>query len=288
MAGLLEDNYKDTLAQLEMLRPDGEATNLYFVADKKDVDDPRIRFALEQAIQYQADAVFFRTFPEDPKRSPIPQIYIYRDTSLVLDVSEYAIKHKKLWNAGVVPLVFILTLHEVKILNCRQEPEFDKDRQTPVYTPFCALEQLVAADQAFAAREVSSGALWDDPKFKNDFVLENTAYYKLLSQLKAFREKLLALKILSENTVNRVLVMAILVKYLNDRQDTAGNRVFQSGFFRRFSQEKSDDLAALFYEKGSCTRLFDHLSEHFNGGIFELTDNEKTELEQAAHLLRTS
>ena len=281
MAGLLEDNYKDTLAHLEMLRPDGEGTNLYFVADKNSVDDPRIRIALEQADQYQADAVFFRTFPEDPKRSPIPQIYIYRNTTLALDESRYADIHKRLWNAGVVPLVFIITSHGVKILNCRREPEFDKDRQTPVYTPFLTLQKLVSADQAFAAREISSGSLWDNPKFKNDFVLENTAYYKLLSQLKAFREKLLALEILSEHTVNRVLVMAILVKYLNDRQDTAGNRVFQSGFFRRFSQANSDDLAALFQEKGSCIKLFDHLSEHFNGGIFVLTDNEKTELEQA-------
>lgn len=38
----------------------------------------------------------------------------------------------------------------------------------------------------------------------------------------------------------------------------------------------------IFREKGSCIRLFDHLSLHFNGNIFELTDNEKAELYQAA------
>ena len=100
----------------------------------------------------------------------------------------------------------------------------------------------------------------------------------MLSHLKAFRQELLKLGILTEPTVNRILVMAILVKYLNDRQDSAGNRVFEKRFLSRFSHTDSDDLELLFREKGSCTRLFDHLSERFNGGIFELTEQEKLEL----------
>ncbi|HOI15404.1 MAG TPA: N-6 DNA methylase, partial [Geobacteraceae bacterium] len=189
--------------------------------------------------------------------------------------------HRRLWNAGIVPLVLILTAGQVKILNCRQEPEIDKTTNAPVYSPFSALEKIVSVNRAFIAREIAGGTLWEDPKFKNDFILEKTAYYKLLSHLKSFRQELLALKIMSEPTVNRILVMAMLVKYLNDRQDSSGNRVFQKGFLRRFSNADNDNLESLFREKGSCIRLFEHLSEHFNGGIFELTEKEKVELEQA-------
>ncbi|MCI5123361.1 MAG: hypothetical protein D3925_02500 [Candidatus Electrothrix sp. AR5] len=53
------------------------------------------------------------------------------------------------------------------------------------------------------------------------------------------------------------------------------------GFFRQFSSTDKDQLAALFGETGSCIKLFEHLSEHFNGGIFKLTNQEKGELEQA-------
>lgn len=280
MNGLIDDNLRDELNRMEMLRSDVEPTTLFFVADK-DAAEPRIRFALEQAARYHADAVFFRTFPTGDNRSPLPQIFIYHDTALSLDNTRYAEIHRRLWNAGIVPLVFILTAGQVKVLNCRQEPEIDKATNAPVFTPFRALEKIVAANRAFVAREIAAGTLWENPKFKKDFVLENTAYFKLLYHLKLFRQDLFALEILSEPTVNRILVMAILVKYLNDRQDSAGNRVFKEGFLRRFSHANNDDLESLFREKGSCIKLFNHLSVHFNGGIFELTNSEQAELEQA-------
>lgn len=280
MNGLIDNKFRDELNGLEMLSADGEPTSLFFVADKKSAE-AHIRIALEQADSYEVHAVFFRMFPEGDKRSPIPQIYIYHDTDLSLNESRYARIHLRLWNAGVVPLVFILTAGQVKIINCRQEPDIDKTTNGPIYTSFHMLEKMVVAKRAFVAREVAAGTLWEDPTFKNYFVLENTAYYKLLSHLNKFRQKLLKLEILSEPTVNRILVMAILVKYLNDRLDLAGNRVFEHGFLRRFSHANTDDLEALFREKGSCIRLFDHLRGQFNGGIFVLTDNEKAELEQA-------
>jgi hypothetical protein len=280
MNGLIDENFRDELNRMEMLRSDGEPTTLFFVADK-DAAEPRIRFALELAARYHADAVFFRTFPAGDNRSPLPQIYIYYDTALSLDNTRYAEIHRRLWNAGIVPLFFILNAGQVKVLNCRQEPEIDKATNAPVFTPFRTLEKIVVANRAFVAREVAAGTFWENPKFKDDFVLENTAYFKLLTHLKSFRQKLLTLNILSEPTVNRILVMAILVKYLNDRQDSAGNRVFEKGFLRRFSHANNDDLESLFREKGSCIKLFKHLSVHFNGGIFELTDNEQAELEQA-------
>lgn len=281
MNGLIDDNFKAELNRMEMNSADGELTNLYFVTDKEVSHDPRIRIALDQAERYKAHAVFFRIFPEDSKRSPQPQIYIYHDTELSQDDAVYAQLHRRLWNAGIVPLVFILTAGQVKIINCRQEPEFDKSTNAPKYTPFRTLEKLVAVDRAFVAREVSAGTFWENPKFKKDFTLEKTAYYKLLNHLNSFRQELLPRKILSEPTLNRILVMSILVKYLNDRKDTSENRVFPPGFLRKFSHSNNDDLEALFREQGSCIRMFDHLSVHFNGGIFELTDTEKAELEQA-------
>jgi len=281
MTGLIDDNFKAELNRMEMLSPERETSNFYLVADKNTVEDPHIRIALEQAERYKVDAVFFRIFPEDPNRTPLPQIYIYHDTSIFLNEAEYAERHRRLWNAGIVPLIFIFTISSVKVLNCRQEPGV-KDGK-PVYSPFSAFEKLITAQHAFATRAISSGTLWDDPSFRDDFVLEKTAYYKLLHHLKLFREDLLKQKILSEQTVNRILVMAILVKYLNDRKDPAGNGVFKAGFFKQFSHSPIEDmdLAALFREKGSCVRLFDHLSEHFNGGIFILSEAEKAELAQA-------
>lgn len=281
----IDQEFIKNLNEMELLTPEGESRSLYFVSDRDTTEDPRIRIALENAYVYDADAVFFRTFPNGDKRAPIPQIYVYRETSLrLINEAKYASYHKRLWNAGIVPLAFIVTPHQIKIFNCRKEPDVDRNSNEPIFTPFETLEKLVAIDRAFVAREIAAGTFWDDPAFKNDFVLEKTAYYKLLSHLRDFREELLTLKILSKGTVNRILVMAILIRYLNDRRDSAGNGVFKSGFFKQFSsvQTTSDvDLISLFRQKGSCIGLFDNLSAHFNGGIFELTETEKIELAEA-------
>lgn len=281
MNGLIDEQFKAELNRMEMNSDDGELSNLYFVADKDAPRDPRIRIALDQAEKYKAHAVFFRIFPEDSRRTPQPQIYIYHDTNLALDDEAYAQIHRRLWNAGIVPLAFILTASQVKVLNCRQEPDFDKKTNSPKYTPFQTLENLLVVDRAFAAREIAAGIFWENPEFKKDFALENSAYFNLLKHLNIFRQELLKEKSLSEPTVNRILVMAILVKYLNDRKDAAGKSVFPPGFLKTFSHEDNDSLEGLFFERGSCVRLFENLSKHFNGGIFELNDTQKEELEQA-------
>ncbi len=280
MCDRIDKNLRDELKRMEMLCLEGELSSLYFVADKDGVE-PHIRIALDRAERHHVAAVFFRIFPAGDNRSPIPQIYIYHDTALSINEAKYAEIHRRLWNAGVVPLVFILTAGQVKIINCRQEPEIDKASNKAIFTPFKSLEMIVSADRAFAAREISAGTLWENTTFKNDFALEKTAYFKLLAHLKSFRQELLAMKILTEPTVNRILVLAILVRYLNDRQDSAGNRVFEKGFLCQFSHTNKDNIESLFRERGSCIRLLNYLSEHFNGGIFELTDNEKSELSQA-------
>ncbi|MCI5132671.1 MAG: hypothetical protein D3904_14435, partial [Candidatus Electrothrix sp. EH2] len=193
MNGSNDDIFKKELSRMEMLRPDGELSSLYFVQEKEQAE-PRIRIALEQAEKYQADAVYFRIFPKDTAQSPLPQIYIYYDSSLSFDESKYAGLHRRLWNAGIPPLVFILTADQIKILNCRQEPGIDKNSKEPLFTPFDKLEKLLAIDRAFATREIATGTLWENPAFKKDFTLEKTAYFKLLSHLKVFRNNLLQQK----------------------------------------------------------------------------------------------
>jgi hypothetical protein len=274
-----DHNLDDWLETLEMLDCDGgQVPGLVFTSDQP--GNPAVRFSLEQARHYGADAVFFRTYPEGDKRSPLPQIYIYNNTSLTLAPNKYAEAHRRLWNAGLVPLMFIFTASEIKVLNCRQEPKLNETTGRPCFSPFAKLQKLIQVKQAFVTRAIATGTIWDDPKFKTDFALEKTAYYKLLSHLQLFKNQLMEQGILSETVVNRLLVMSILVKYLDERRDGNGGRVFRTGFFRQFSQQGNDDFASLFREVGSCLKLFDHLCKHFNGRIFELSHLERHELGQ--------
>ena len=278
---ILNKIFKEDLTQSGMFHADEKPTNLFLVADKDKIKNPYIRVALEQAERYEADAVFFRVFSNDAIRPPVPQVFIYHDTGLSSDRDRYALIHSRLWSAGIVPLIFIFSAGQIKVLNCRQAPKLNEATKKPVYTPFSKLDDLINVEHAIILDEIASGTLWEDPRFKNDFCLEETAYYKLLIHLKAFRVQLVEQNILTEPVANRLLVMAILVKYLNDRKDSNGNGVFPNGFICRFSDADSDDLDLLFRKQGGCVKLFDSLGKHFNGRIFVLSDDERTELGKA-------
>ncbi|MGZ8243643.1 HsdM family class I SAM-dependent methyltransferase [Methylomagnum sp.] len=283
MRGQPDNALRAKLEEMDLLPTNQGEKELYFVSDRGEMfDKPSIRIALEKAAEFEADAVFFRVFPDDnryPKRLPIPQIFIYHDTSLSLNESWYAEIHRNLWNAGVVPLAFIFSVDSIKILNCRKVPEIKGSK--PAFSPFDKLEKLIAADRKFIVRAIAAGTLWDNPSFKDDFRLEETAYFKLLDFLKAYRKKLIKQKIADELIVNRLLVIAMLIKYLSDRKDSNGNRVFKKGFFRQFLKHEiniedgADNLDKVFRDPSSCIKLFDCLSQHFNGGIFEFSTSEK-------------
>jgi hypothetical protein len=98
-----------------MLPLNGDIRSLYFVRDKEQIEESYIRLALEQAEKYNADAVFFRIFSENSYHSSIPQIYIYHDAILSSEKEyQYAEIHRRLWNAGLVPLIFMALLNKYR------------------------------------------------------------------------------------------------------------------------------------------------------------------------------
>ena len=251
---------------------------LFFVADKEQTE-PVIRIALENAESHNADAVFFRIFPENENRSPLPQLYIYNRTGSAFDSFEFGLLQRNLWNAGVVPLVAVLTVEAVKLFSCRREPELEND--TFVCRPFKVLENVVAAEQTFLWKAIASGTLWEDPRFADDFSFDHSAHKTLLDHLREFKDQMFKESKLAKTVVKRVLVLAILLKYLDERKDSAGNGVFPTGFFSRFNRKNIDLLVEIFRYPGACIRLFDALCQHFNGGIFKLSNEERKHLKDA-------
>src|ERR1017187_2527741 len=67
---------------------------------------PKELFSLEVAQLYEADAVYFRRF--DDGRLPIPQIYLYDNTSGKFNSKKYAEIHRNLWSSCIIPLFIVV------------------------------------------------------------------------------------------------------------------------------------------------------------------------------------
>jgi len=258
----------------------GEAPGLVFVREKS--YDPSEIIALEYAKKYGANAVYFRRF--DDGRAPIPQIYIYDFTENEKDDFEIANLYKKLWNSGQVPLFFLFYKTEVKIFNCLKAPKSDRTTGKILSNPF---ETIILASRVqkeldkitdFSAKKFDNGTFWTNPKYKSKFKLTETAYLKLLKELKRLRKEVIESKILEKDIAQKLLVTSILVKYLEERKGENGDTVFPPGFFRKFSE--GDNFISVLKTKGACLELFDYLGseERFNGEIFKWNDNKEREI----------
>lgn len=278
----LPDEYSnkfiDALEKFDMSIDSG----LVFVKDKNtDSISTEERLALETAEKYRATAVYFRRFPNE--RPSIPQIYIYDYTSVNVGESEkqeIAELHKALWNSALIPLFFIYTKTDVKIFNCHKQPGIDKITGQVGYSVFYEIELASAIEKEinqFSGKRFDNGSFWEISTFRDEFRLEYNVYEKLLTELKSAKTEIIKREVLPREIAQKLLVMTILVKYLEERQDDSGYTVFPNNFFAQFC-ENADSFIDVLKSKGACLKLFDFLSNHFNGKIFEWKDSEDRKL----------
>lgn len=281
MSANLAKQFEYGLIQLDMLVPDDPgASGLVFKGET-----PRSfaeHIALDKARKYDVDAVYFRRF--ESNRASIPQIYIYDFTSREENKDEIGELHRKLWNSGQVPLFFIFTKTEVKIFNCLKSPDLEPDTDKVITSPMETI-QLAAEIESeleerklkeFSARKFDNGSFWDTSEYKDEFRQDDSSYEKLLKHLKWIRSEIIKKEKLDSTIVHKLLVMAILLKYLEERVDNEGNTVFPDGFFNRFA-EGAKNFTDVLKKKGACLELFNYLSQHFNGEIFKWADKKESE-----------
>ncbi|TFF33650.1 HsdM family class I SAM-dependent methyltransferase [Mucilaginibacter psychrotolerans] len=306
----MNDVLKYSLAQLEMLNDDNHSTGLVRVQNAKDADPEFFSIeeiiALENAAAYKADYIYLRRFTDRPS---IPQVYIYDFTERV-DVADNDIilLHQRLYSSGSVPMFFVITSKDIRIFNCFEKPA--RGNQL-IYKPLTTiglaarvsdtLNKVHAQDlekfQAFSGRSIDNGSFWENSSFRSEFEFSNSAYEKLLSELKQALKDIIDRDILPEAFAKKLMVMSILIKYLEERTDEYSNSVFPKRDEERISIVNGRKIkvkyTANFFEKfapgascfsdilkvtGAGLELFDYLSGHFHGGVFSLTEDERTAL----------
>ncbi len=271
------------LEKLEMIGDSEFRSGLVSVRELKSSKNlpPEEYIALENANKYKANYVYFRRFESRPS---VPQIYLYDFTDNI-NVREEDLTniHKQLYSSGLVPMFFIFTKKDVRIFNCFERPSEGRSLK---YTPLTIIKLASNLSdeidefnneeefKAFSGKSFDNGTFWENSKYSNKFNFSNSAYEKLLGELKQALKDIISNNILPSNIARKMMVVSILIKYLEEREDEFGNKVFPSDFFSRFGANSSKFTDVL-KTPGSYLKLLDYLSKHFNGGVFELEEEER-------------
>jgi hypothetical protein len=229
---------------------------------------PQEFFALETALRFDVDAVYFRYF--DDGRESIPQIYLYDNTNDQLTGKEAEI-HVKVWSGCLVPIFIIINKAEVKIFDAREKAEITNDelRTTAIDT----IQLSGDAVRQFSSKDFATGLFWEDKKYQKKFLFTTSAYKDLLDGLKRVYSDFQHESGLSSQVSLKLLVQCLLIKYLEERDE-------ESGYFakRFFKNNFNCNTFCEVISNGKLLDLLDKLSVNFNGKIFEWNSaDEKSE-----------
>ena len=226
---------------------------------------------LRLAQELKASAVYFRRI--EGRRS-VPQIFIYDNSDNSISQNDLIDIHRKLWSSGVVPLYYIFDKTEVKIFNSRKSVQRkDKTLYVEAIDSLLLTSKVQAKYNKYSAMLFRNGSFWELQENKNYFNLNESSYKKLIEGLKKIRDEFVRGQ--NEHICNKLLVLSIFVKYLEERKDKKGNRVLPVDYFNKY------DSATCFcdvlrYNKG--IQFFKDLGKDINGKIFKLTKQEEDEI----------
>ena len=258
---------------------DSSASGLLFT-NRDYRDDSDVSFnevlVLHRARDLGADAVYFRRVEG---RSSIPQLFIFDNSDGNLSAERLIDIHRKLWSSGIVSLYYVFDKTEVKIFNCRKPLKRTGKTLRAGCLDTLPLVSKVHAEYKehfkYSAKLFENGSFWESRENKDHFKADNSSYNKLISELRRIRNAFIEGQ--NEDICNKLLVLSILVKYLEERKDSKEKHVLSQEYFEKY------DGATCFCDilrKNKCIRFFEDLGSDVNGQIFELTEYEKKEIDK--------
>jgi len=253
---------------------DSPESGLLFVENLYNSDEISFgeRLVLKDAVRYKAKAVYFRRFE---KQAPQPQLFIFDNTFGKISEKDLGEIHKKIWTSGVVPVYYVFDRTSLRVFDAKKP--VDKKTRRPV--SLGGVMDLVATAhkdyERFSARLFENGLFWEQEGIRDHFKNEKSSSRNLIKGLKQFKKQFS--KVFGQKNsalANQLLVQSILVKYLEERRDENGNPGYKPDFFSKYCGEEVPGFCGVI-QNGKLVDLFEEMSRHFNGKIFELSDVEK-------------
>jgi hypothetical protein len=269
---------KKNLALLDF--EDSPASGLLFTDRiSKYTDDTNVSFdeilILHRAKDLEATAVYFRRF-ENRCRSSIPQLFIYDNSDGSLS-DKFNDIHTKISSSGIVPLYYVFDNVEVKIYDGRKTlRRAGKELKCDSFDSLSLTAKVHNEYKKYSAHLFRNGSFWEREENKDRFRMNTSGHKKLIDNLKRLRDEF-AKKQKNIAACNKLIVLSILVKYLEERKDSNGTPALPKSYFNKFDEATS--FCGVLRKK-KAIELFKDLGGNINGSIFKLNSIEKDAIEK--------
>jgi len=275
----MKKEYVNNLEKLDFQIETQNNSSIYLVEKQAEYirqkESAYIIIALDKAREFKADAVYFRFF--DDKRPPLAQIYIYDNILFSHDQKYYNEIHRNIWSGSEISVYMIVDKTNIKVFDGRKPVNIvNNEIEThPIDVISLDAIDLFAQNEAmekYKAQLFNNGAFWETDTAEKHFLYSTGATERLLKSLREVRLKFRQKIKNKPEFSDRLLIMCILIKYLEENgTDSETNKNLARDFFK--IKTGHETLEEILYNN-KLSNLLIALSEHFNGGIFSMTDRK--------------
>ncbi len=256
---------------IDFLSLDEYADNMYCVSEN--LTNNRLKYYQLQAKHAGAD--YFYCFDSELEKQKIPFVYIYDNRKQNPDAENLAIINKRIWTIGDIALAIVIYSDEVKIIDTRQPVQVSDEGKLMANILF----PLISNIDNKLRENIFSGRILEE---RTTDYLSVSPYVKLLEHI----DKNILIKQdeigCSPQILRPLIVKCILIKYLEEQVDDKGFNIFRNNYFSLFLNEPKNN--ATFCDvlmDGKILDLFSELSRKFNGGVFDLSNEEIDEISKS-------
>lgn len=264
---------------------------LYIIDENTSTSNPELLFHIEKARELEVSAIYFRKQLNGGYK---PQVYLFDFTCRNFEEShenKLAEIQTNIWSSGEVSLACVFYNTEIKIIDCTKHI-------TKVYKPEYLVNDLKLTgkvhklyNEQFAVK-IKSGVFWEEEELKNKFKFQNSAYDKLIDNIRYVSKELInKFTNISSAIVNKIIVQSILIKYLEETIDGNGNKLLSKKYFQKYNNALS--FTDVLKQQGKFIELLSDLNKDFNGNVFKWDIEEQNQLKKIdlsilAYLLSTN
>lgn len=257
-------------------------SSIVFVSDLQNSGEKLTPFQileLEKASSFKADAIFFRYFEDN--RPPLPQVYIYDNSSNILK-NDYTQIHKELWSNCHIPAFIVIENTKIKFFDSRKPVSIRSNGD--VYTEevdfidLNNISQYATILEKYNAEKFKNGSFWESEEAHKNYLYSNSAYNNLIDKLKALRKDYKESSKISARLFDYVIIISTLIKFLEENGVDSNGDNLASKFFQE-SVQCGSFIEIL--QQNKLVDILKKLSVKFNGGIFDLSDEDKNDLKAA-------
>ncbi len=209
-----------------------------------------------------------------------PAVYFKKVDNFSDDsVAKILAVHKKIWNQGKTPFIYIESPTEIRVYNGFEKP-INKDDNTLSINNleiFSTLKNdtknLEELKNIFGIVSIDSADFWKKTEYTKKIKYQSKVEQALIDNLKLTRDKLKKAGLESLEIRHNLLLRSLFLLYLEDRGAT------DAAFYKKYN-ENTNSFFEILEDKKATYEIFEKLEISFNGNLCPIKENEENIVQQ--------